>query len=291
MMTEFSYPRRFDLGDCSVTLVNGGQLKLDGGAMFGIIPKPLWSRSVPADDQNRIQLACNCLVIEWQHESARRVLVETGHGPKYDEKEQRIFEIDPGEWLLQGLREARVDPATITDVIVSHLHFDHAGGLTRNLEGRLVPTFPNATVHVQRREYDDARENFGIMKVTYREENLTPMDETQLWNLVDGEGELVPGIRPLLTPGHTRGHHSLVISGSERTAVFPGDVMPTAAHVGAPFNMAYDLFPIDNRESKNKYLKAAAEQDWLIFIDHEPRTPVMRAVADRDWYLLTTVDA
>ena len=289
-MAEFAYPRKYDLGDCTVTLIDGGRLRLDGGAMFGIIPKPLWERGTPADEKNRIQLACNCLVVEWPGEAGRRVLIETGHGPKYEEKEQRIFEINPQRWLWQGLEQAGIEPESISDVIVSHLHFDHAGGLTREVDGRLVPAFPNATVHVQRPEYEDARESFGIMKVTYRRENLDPIDAAGRWNLVVGEDELVPGIRPLLTPGHTRGHHSLVVRGSQRTAVFPGDVMPTAAHVGAPFNMAYDLFPIDNRESKNKYLKAAADEDWLIFIDHELHTPVMRAVAERDWFSLVPVE-
>ncbi len=276
----------FDLGECSVTLINGGRLKLDGGAMFGIIPKPLWQRSTPADDQNRIQLACNCLLVEWQHETDRRVIIETGHGPKYDEKEQSIFAIDPSRWLLHGLKAAGVEPETITDVVVTHLHFDHAGGLTFERDGRLVPTFPNAKVHVQRQEHDDARAAFGIMKTTYREENVAPIDDAKAWRLHDGEAEMLKGIRPLLTPGHTRGHQSVIINGADRSAIFPGDLMPTAAHVGAPYNMAYDLFPLDNRESKNKLLKRAAEEDWLIFIDHDVETPVMKAVAEKGWYVL-----
>jgi len=286
MTKRTAAPREFDLGKCSITLVNGGGFKLDGGAMFGIIPKPLWQRSSPADDQNRIQLACNCLLVEWQHETDRRVIIETGHGPKYEEKEQSIFAIDPSRWLLHGLQAAGVEPETITDVIVSHLHFDHAGGLTHERDGRLVPTFPNAKVHVQRQEHDDARAGFGIMKTTYREENFTPIDEAKAWRLHDGEAEMFEGIRPLLTPGHTRGHHSIIIKGADRTAVFPGDLMPTAAHVGAPYNMAYDLFPLDNRGSKNKLLKRAADEKWLIFIDHEPNTPVMEAVAEKGWYAL-----
>ena len=277
---------KYDLGGCSITLLDGGRFKLDGGAMFGVIPKPLWQRTTPADEQNRIQLACNCLLVEWSRPTDRRVIIETGHGPKYDAKEQGFFEIDPSRWLLTGLRAAEVDPETITDVVVSHLHFDHAGGLTHERDGRLVPTFPNAKVHVQRREYEDAQAAYGVMKTTYRRENLKPIDEANAWCLHEGEEECVPGVRPLLTPGHTRGHQSVIVSGTDRTAVFPGDSMPTAAHVGAPYNMAYDLFPLDNRESKNKYLKRAAEEGWLIFIDHELATPVMTATRDQGWYLL-----
>lgn len=283
-------PRKFDLGNCTITLIDGGSLKLDGGAMFGIIPKPVWTRTTPADELNRIRLACNCLLVEWRGESGRKVIIETGHGSKYDEKEQGFFEIDPSRWLLQGLEAAGIEPESITDVFVTHLHFDHAGGLTRPRDGRLVPTFPNAKVHVQRAEYDDARAGFGIMKVTYRAENLTPIDDAGSWQLLDGEDQLVPGIRPLLTRGHTRGHQSILVQGSDRTAVFPGDLMPTAAHVGAPYNMAYDLFPLDNRDSKNKYLKRAADEDWLIFIDHEVSTPVMTAATEKGWYALRPVE-
>jgi glyoxylase-like metal-dependent hydrolase (beta-lactamase superfamily II) len=276
----------FDLGDCSITLLDGGRLKLDGGAMFGIIPKPLWLRSTPADEQNRIQLACNCLLVEWGGPAGRRVIIETGHGPKYDAKEQGFFDIDPAHWLLNGLQTAGVEPETISDVVVSHLHFDHAGGLTCERAGRLVPTFPNAKVHVQRREYDDARAGFGTMKSTYRQENLDPIDQADAWCLHEGEEECLPGVRALLTPGHTRGHQSVIVTGTDRTAIFPGDLMPTAAHVGAPYNMAYDLFPLENRQSKSKYLKRAAAEDWLIFIDHEVETPVMTAARDKDWYRL-----
>jgi glyoxylase-like metal-dependent hydrolase (beta-lactamase superfamily II) len=277
----------FDLGNCRLTLIDGGSLKLDGGAMFGIVPKAIWQRNTPADDQNRIQLACNCLLVEWTRETDRRVIIETGHGSKYDAKEQGFFAIDPSRWLLRGLKNAGVDPETITDVIVTHLHFDHAGGLTHLRDGQLALTFPNARVHVQKREYDDACAGFGTMKTTYREENLRPLDEAQAWHLLDGAEQCVPGIRALPTPGHTSGHQSILVEGSDRNAVFLGDLMPTAAHVGAPYNMAYDLFPLDNRESKHKYLKRAADEDWLLCLDHEVKTPVMTAITDENWYRLT----
>jgi glyoxylase-like metal-dependent hydrolase (beta-lactamase superfamily II) len=286
MADNASQLRKFDLGRCSITLIDGGRLKLDGGAMFGIIPKPLWLRSTPADEQNRIQLACNCLLVEWSGETDRRFIIETGHGAKYDAKEQGFYDIDPSRWLLNGLQAAGVDPSTITDVVVSHLHFDHAGGLTHERDGRMVRTFPNATVHTQRREYEDARASFGTMKTTYRPENLDPIDQAQAWRFHEGEGQCAPGVRVSPTPGHTRGHQSVIVTGTDRTAIFPGDAMPTAAHVGAPYNMAYDLFPLDNRESKGRFLQRAAAEDWLIFIDHEVQTPVMRAQAAKAWYTL-----
>jgi glyoxylase-like metal-dependent hydrolase (beta-lactamase superfamily II) len=279
-------PIRYDLGGCTVTVVSGGRLKLDGGAMFGLIPKVLWSRVYPTDDQNRIQLACNCLLVEWPGQTDRRVLIETGHGPKYAEKEQRIFAIDPGHWLLPSLRELGIDPASITDVAVSHLHFDHAGGLTHERDGRLVPTFPAARVHVQRRELEDARTGFGIMTTTYREENYAPLAQIDAWHPLDGAAEMAPGVRSMPTPGHTRGHHSIVVEGRDRVLAFSGDVLPTRHHLGAPYNMAYDLFPLDNRASKRKLLEWLAARDGLLAIDHELETPVLSVQPAGDWFEL-----
>lgn len=278
------HPPRYDLGNCTVTLLRGGRLKLDGGAMFGLIPKALWSRRYPADEQNRIQLVCNCLLVEWPARPERRLIIETGHGPKYSDKEQRIFAIDPQDWLRPNLLALGVDPASITDVAVTHLHFDHAGGLTWEHEGRLVPTFPGAKVHVQRQEYEDARAGFGIMTATYRPENLTPIDTCDAWNLLDGETEFLPGVRSCPTAGHTRGHHCIVVQGARRALVFGGDLMPTAHHVGAPYNMAYDLYPVDNRESKRRLLQWLADHDGLLAIDHEPETPVVSVRATGDWF-------
>ncbi len=284
-MTE-QPPLRYDLGDCTVTLVSGGRLKLDGGAMFGLIPKALWSRVYPADDQNRIQLACNCLLVDWPGRS-QRVIIETGHGPKYAQKEQQIFAIDPTAWLLPSLRALGVDPATITDVVVSHLHFDHAGGLTHEADGRPVRTFPSARVHVQRSELEDAYANFGIMTVTYRRENLAPIDAADAWRLLDGAAEIVPGVRAIPTPGHTRGHHSIVVEGRDRALVFAGDLMPTRHHLGAPYNMAYDLYPLENRSSKHKLLQWLAGRNALLAIDHELETPVLSVRLAGEWFELT----
>ena len=255
----------YDLGGCTVTLVSGGRLKLDGGAMFGLIPKALWSRSYAADEQNRILLACNCLLVEWSGASDRRVIIETGHGPKYDAKEQRIFAIDPARWLLPSLQALGVDPATITDVVVTHLHFDHAGGLTYE---------------------QDARAGFGIMTATYRQENYAAIDAAGAWRPLEGAVEIVPGVRALPTPGHTRGHHSIAVEGRERALVYGGDLMPTRHHLGAPYNMAYDLFPLDNRASKRQVLEWLAGRDGLIAIDHEVDTPVMSVRRKDDWFEL-----
>lgn len=279
----------FDLGGCSVTLVDGGRFKLDGGAMFGLIPKALWSRSYPADEQNRIQLACNCLLVEWADQPQRRLIIETGHGPKYGEKEQRIFAIDPRRWLRPALSALKVDPASVTDVAVTHLHFDHAGGLTWENDGQLVPTFSNATVHVQHQEYEDAKAGFGIMTTTYRPENFAPLEAAGRLRILDGATEIVPGVRAMLTPGHTRGHHSIAVEGTRRTLVFSGDLMPTRHHLGPPYNMAYDLDPVRNRASKQALLTWLAKRDGLLALDHELDTPVVAVRVKNEWFELEAV--
>lgn len=281
---------QYDLGGCTVTLISGGHLRLDGGAMFGIIPKGLWARTTSCDEQNRIRLACNCLLVEWPG-SARRVIIETGHGPKYTEKDQGLFAIDPSRWLRNSLDESGVDVESITDVILSHLHFDHAGGLTccpaGDSDSPPEATFPRARVHVQRQEFEDARANFGIMTLTYREENFRPIDAADAWHLLDGDQEILPGVRAIRTPGHTRGHQALLVSGRDCSLLFLGDVMPTLQHLGAPYNMAYDLFPLENRATKQRMLRTAAQRDWLIVIDHEPQQPVVRATPEGRWFRLT----
>lgn len=279
---------RIDLGGCSARLVSGGGLGLDGGAMFGIIPKPLWSRFTPADDANRIRLACNCLLVEFDG-TDRRVLIETGHGPKYAEKEQKMFQIDPQRWVLPGLTSLGVDPASIMDVVLTHLHFDHAGGLTHTPSDATVLTFPHARVHVQRREFQDARANFGVMTNTYREENFAPLDAADAWRLVDGDTEICAAqsgasIHVRHSIGHTRGHQSVLVRGRDRTLLYIGDVLPTQAHVGRPYNMAYDLLPLDNMLTKQRLLAQAVAEDWLILIGHEPARPLQRCVSAGAWY-------
>ncbi len=282
-----SVPRvSLDLGGCRVTLLSGGALKLDGGAMFGIIPKALWARCAPADDQNRIQLACNCLLVEWSGPAARRSIVETGHGDKYADKERAIYAIDTAHWLLPSLRDCGVEPESIDDVLVTHLHFDHAGGLTHAPEGAPRPTFPRARVHVQRREFDDARANFGVMTQTYREENFAPLDATGAWVLHDGEARPLPGVRLIPSPGHTRGHQSVLIEGRERALLFGGDVMPTRNHLGRAYNMAYDVLPLDNVETKRRLLTQAAQREWLWAIDHEPTAPLAEVRANGEAFAL-----
>lgn len=272
-----------ELGALRVTLLSAGRIRLDGGAMFGVVPKALWARLCPADEENRIDLACHSLLIEWQG-SDRRALVEAGTGNKYAEKERAIFALDPSDWLLPNLAAAGVEPASITDVLLTHLHFDHAGGLTHDADGRLAPSLPRARVHIQRREHDDARAGHTVMTLTYREENFSPLDGTGLWNLLEGEGEVLPGVRVMPTPGHTRGHQSIVVSGGGRSLVYAGDVLPTRHHLRPAYNMAFDLDPLGNRAAKQALLTWVADHGALLVIGHDVDQPIVRVRRWREWF-------
>lgn len=262
-------PPRVQVGDLTVVLLDGGGLWLDGGAMFGIVPKPLWSRQVEVDAENRIPLAMTCLYCE---SGGKRILVETGAGPasKYSEKEQGFFKFT-GHWVLDALQAIGVERESIDFVIMTHLHFDHAGGGTMpDGKGGSTPTFPNARYVVQRGEWEDATTGHGVMTNTYRAENLAPLEQAGVLSLACGEAEIVPGVFVRPFPGHTRYQQGVVLRSGGEEAIQPGDMMPTAAHVGLPYNMAYDLLPIENMENKKRLLSEASQRGSRILLGQDP---------------------
>jgi glyoxylase-like metal-dependent hydrolase (beta-lactamase superfamily II) len=259
------------LGNIKVTPLDGGRFSLDGGAMFGIIPKALWSRLVPPDERNRIRLAMTCLLIET---AGRRILVETGCGDKFTDKDRGIFAISD-HWLLDSLTAAGVEPESIDTVILTHLHFDHAGGATRwppdaESPREAVPTFPRARYVVQRGEWDDAMSGHFVMTATYRRENLEPLAQSGRLELVEGGREIAPGVSVRVLPGHTRHQQGVLISGGGRTLVQPADLLPTSAHVGLAWNMAYDLLPYENMQMKRRLLEEAHAGGWLLLLGQDP---------------------
>lgn len=267
------------LGRFTVHVLNGGAFRLDGGAMFGIVPKPLWTRLVTPDDANRVPLVGRCLLVETGDAAHPWVLVETGPGDKFSEKEQRIFAVEPRAVLLESLAAVGVGPQAISDIILTHLHCDHAGGLTRlNAAGETVPAFPNARVHVRAREYADARANVGLMTASYRAENLAPLDATEQWALIDhlDEWELLPGLRTLSLPGHTAGHQGVLIEDGGECLLLPGDVLPTRHHVKPTHGMAYDLDPLANVASKRRVLELAHERQARVVLGHDPEGGLFR---------------
>jgi glyoxylase-like metal-dependent hydrolase (beta-lactamase superfamily II) len=262
------------IGEFQLDVVSGGPFRLDGGSMFGIIPKPLWEPLCRPDERNRIPLETNCAVIRGGGEV---VVVDTGNGTKLGEKEQEIYALDPSVTLPGSLARLGIHPDDVTRVVYTHLHMDHAGGgTTFDPAGRVVPTFPKACYHVQRVEWEDACANRSTMRVSYRPENLRPLQESGQLQLLDGDAEIFPGLRAHVTGGHTAGHQILFLESQGTTAVLFGDLVPTTAHLRGPCVMAYDLYPYDTMRRKIPLIAQAAREGWTIGWDHDPTLPLGR---------------
>lgn len=270
------------VGRLRVHAIQAGGQKLDGGAMFGVVPKALWERRIPADERNRIQLGMRCLLIE--HE-AGLVLVDTGAGNKEDAKFHDIYGIEnrgEGEetWLEAGLRAVGASPANIALVINTHLHFDHAGGNTARADGGVRPSFPKARHVVQEGEYHWATHTNERTAASYFGRNFVPLMEAGRIDLVAGEREVVRGIRVIPTPGHTPHHQSVLIDGQGDRALFLGDLVPTAAHAPLPWIMGYDVEPLVTLETKRRVLRQAFDERWLLVLEHDAVVPWGRLSRD-----------
>ncbi len=255
-------------GDLTLTLVNGGNFRLDGGAMHGVVPKTIWNRLVSCDELNRVEYATNCLLIEGH---GRRTLIETGNGDKFPQRERDIYGIEHDQSVEKNLRALGVEPESIDFVVMTHLHFDHSGGATRRGSGgQIVPVFKRARHVIQRGEYYDATHPHERNRASYLAENFAPLEAAQLLQLVEGEAEVARGIRVIPTPGHTAHHQSVLIDdGHGQHALFLGDVVPTSVHVRLPFIMAYDLDVVGTLETKRTVLGRAIAERWLVIFGHD----------------------
>lgn len=261
------------LGPYTLHEIHAGRLCLDGGAMFGIIPKPLWERRIPADGRNRIPLAMRCLLLEGD---GRLVLIDNGLGDKYDAKFADIYAVDQeSSELHHSLAAAGFGADEITDVILTHLHFDHCGGSTVRNDDSLRVAFPNATFHVQRTHWDWAHTS-PREGASFLSENLDPLGASGQLRFLDGPGEIMPGVEAVVVNGHTRGQQVLKISDTHRTLVYVADLIPTAAHIPPLWVMAYDIAPLDTLAEKSSFLERAAEENWLLFFEHDTEIATAR---------------
>ncbi|MGI9037444.1 MAG: MBL fold metallo-hydrolase [Gemmatimonadota bacterium] len=271
---------RLDWPDLSITTIDAGQLWLDGGAMFGVVPKPLWSRRTSPDERNRIPLAMRCLLVET---ADAKVLVDTGVGSKETEKFLEIYRVDNAgspTRLEDSLRAEGVEPDDIDIVLSTHLHFDHAGGnTTRNPAGEIVPAFPNAAYYIRRGEWDFAHLDNERVKASYLPENYAPLERDDRVRFIEDDGEIVPGVRVLRSAGHTPWHQSVLIGGGDRRLLYLADLIPTRAHLPLPWIMGYDIEPLVTLESKRRILARALEEDWMLGFEHDPETAWARVVA------------
>ncbi len=256
------------IGKYEIHAIETGRFKLDGGAMFGIVPKTIWDKLNPPDDRNRIELALRTLLIIGD---GRKILVDTGIGKKWEEKYIDIYGIDHTKYTLEdSLEKFGLKTSDITDVILTHLHFDHAGGATKLKDGILKPTFENATYYIQKRNLDLAMNPNEKDRASYLPENFMPLIEFNQLEVVDGEFEIFDGIELIISDGHTFGQQLVKVSDGEKTIVYCSDLIPTSSHIPIPYVMAYDLQPLVTMEEKKKLLKKAVEENWILFFEHDP---------------------
>lgn len=259
---------RIRLGDIDVFGLREGSFLLDGGAMFGVVPKTLWEKLCPADAKNRIRLGLNSLLVKTDD---ALILVETGIGTKMDQKFTGIYCIETEPGLLASLQGVGFKPEDVDFVINTHLHFDHCGGNTyRDQSGRIVPTFPRARHVIQKGEWDAAINPNEREKSSYLPENFVPLEGAGLLELVDGDRAVAPGVEVIVSPGHTRRHQSVKITSRRQTLFFLGDLVPTAAHISIAYIMSYDLYPLETLDTRRRLYEQAIAEDWLLGFVHDP---------------------
>ena len=258
------------LGELEFWLITDGTFRLDGGAMFGVIPKPMWERVAPPDERNRILMAMNSLLIR---AAGKWILIETGAGDKWDAKRTEIYSFDGAPRLPDKLVTHGVSPEQIDIVINTHLHFDHCGWNTRLVNAEAIPLFPNARYMVQRAEFEHAQSPTDRDRASYFLENFMPMQKSGQWHLLEGDTEVVPGLDLIRVPGHNRDMMCVRLTGGGKTVFFTADLIPTAAHVPYPWIMGYDLYPLTTLENKQKWIPQAVRGEWLVIFGHEARTP------------------
>ncbi len=260
---------RLTLGDFELSVFSDGHYWLDGGAIFGVVPKPLWERKLKADEQNRLTLGLNSLLVRT---GKHTVLVETGIGNKLPEKQQRIYGNEAK--LLDDLSAGGVRPGEIDVVINTHLHFDHCGWNTVRSGNRVAPTFPRATYYVQRGEWEHARRQHERDRVSYISDNYDPLVSSGQMQLIEGDRQMVPGISVMVLPGHTRSMQAVVIRSGGQTACYISDLIPTSAHTDLTWVMGYDLFPLETIDNRKRFYAQAIPEKWLVVFTHDPETPL-----------------
>ena len=281
--------RRMQLGAWTIHLIQAGGQRLDGGAMFGVVPKPLWEKRIPADARNRIQLGMRCALIE--HESGL-ILIDTGSGNKENEKFIDIYGIenaaaDGRTMLEQGIREAGHRIEDVTLVINTHLHFDHGGGNTyRDASGAVKLSLPNARYVVQHGEYHYATHLNERTAASYFAANFVPVLEAGRFDLVDGEHEVVAGVRVMPTPGHVPFHQCILLSSRGEQAIYLGDLAPTSAHLALPWIMGYDVEPLVTLETKRRVFARALAEGWRLIFEHDATVATGRLAHDGKTYSL-----
>jgi methylmalonyl-CoA epimerase len=255
------------LGDIEIVILSDGLFRLDGGAMFGVVPKTFWEKKSPPDDRNRIQMSMNPLLVR----GARTMLIDAGCGDKMTAKQADIYAFQRNFNLQHSLAAAGASPESIDIVLATHLHFDHAGGFTsRGSDGVVRPRFPRAQYVIRRGEFEDAMNPNERTKGSYFLENYEPLADAGVLQLINDDATIMPGVRVRRTGGHTKHHQMVMIESGGKTAVFVADLLPTVAHLPDVWVMGYDLFPLETLNFKRDFLREAIEREYLILFEHDP---------------------
>jgi glyoxylase-like metal-dependent hydrolase (beta-lactamase superfamily II) len=262
-------PNPLRIGDIEVGFVSGGRLWIDGGNMFGVVPRVMWERVSPPDAEHRIALDTNCVLVRTGNSLG---LIDTGYGGKSSPRLRQRHALEEGEPLVRNLAASGIAPEQIDWVILTHLHFDHAGGATRRDERRVLqPTFRRALHFIQQAEWDDAVAQLPELAGAYYLDDIKPLDTAGVVQLVEGDAEVAPGVRVQVTGGHTRGHQIVHIASGDESAVLLADICPTAGHLPAFWTMAYDQFPLDVRRVKPRVLGDIVDHGRVALFSHDPK--------------------
>lgn len=263
-----------NLGNWQLDTVDGGAFSLDGGVVYGVVPRTLWEKSTPPDEQNRLRFRNNCVLAR---DDRHTLLIDAGYGGKHLPLDRAFYQMDDGEPLPANLAALGVEPDDVDTVVFTHLHFDHVGGaVRRDLKSRLVPAFPRARHIVGRIEWEDATGRAPELQTAYPMENLAPLAESARVECIEGGAPIVPGLRARLTGGHTRGHLALVFESGGQTALAIGDLCPTTCHLHPLWNMAYDTHPLETRRVKPQLLAEACEGGWWVLWPHDAKVAAAR---------------
>ena len=272
------------VGNYTLYSIETSQFGLDGGAMFGIIPKTLWEKEAPADEYNRIQMVTRSLLLV---SNERKIIIDTGNGDKWDDKNRSRYNIDLDKInLSSSLEKYGFIPADITDVFCTHLHFDHAGGNTSIEDGKIVPTFPNATYWIHQDNWDLANSPSEKDRGSYLAENWSVLAENGMIEYVTDREEFLPGIEIMLTYGHTIGMMHPLIKDGNNTVFYAADIFPMAAHVPLAWVMAYDLNPVQTIKEKRSLLPTMVDKNWTVFFEHDPLRQAGKVTMDGKHYRL-----
>jgi glyoxylase-like metal-dependent hydrolase (beta-lactamase superfamily II) len=258
------------MGDIEVRYLEGGNFCLDGGAMFGVVPKVFWDKKSPPDEKNRIRLRANSLLVRAH---GKTIVIETGNGTKWDQKQRAIYAVQEGDPLVDSLAENGVQPHEVDLVINTHLHFDHAGGNTRIEKGRAVPAFPNARYVLQRSELAHATAPTERDRASYFPDNFVPLEAAGKLSLIGDDRVIAPGVELIRTPGHNADMMCVRLHGGGKVAFLFDDLIPMTPHLSLPWIMGYDLYPLQTLENKRKWIPQVVQGEWLALFVHDPLVP------------------